>query len=134
LSVKPPGFCTEKKPSPLIAMKVATWAACTSPCTLLVERDIAVTEPASCRLTPDSGIRSRKLVSMRLKAVVCEFAMLPEMFSSANDCARMPATDVVNAPKIPITIVSKLLRRPPDVSNAQSRNRKEEEQAMCQQY
>ena len=24
---------------------------------------------------------------MRLKAVVCEFAMLPEMFSSANDCA-----------------------------------------------
>ena len=31
-----------------------------------------------------------KLVSMRLKAVVCELAMLPEMFSSAKDCARMP--------------------------------------------
>src|SRR4029079_18469844 len=47
-----------------------------------------------------SAIRSSKLVSVRLKAVVCEFAILPEMFSSANDCARMPVTAVVSAPKI----------------------------------
>ena len=40
---------------------------------------------------------------MRLKAVVCELAMLPEMFSSANDCARIPVTAVVRAPKIPMT-------------------------------
>src|SRR4051794_21076586 len=48
-------------------------------------------------------MRSRKLVSSRLKAVVCEFAILPEMFSSANDCARSPVTAVVRAPKIPMT-------------------------------
>jgi hypothetical protein len=46
---------------------------------------------------------SWKLVSMRLNAVVCELAMLPEMFSKANDCARIPVTAVVSAPKIPMT-------------------------------
>src|SRR5882762_3580399 len=48
-------------------------------------------------------MRSRKLVSMRLNAVVCELAMLPEMFSSAYDSARRPPTAVVRAPKIPMT-------------------------------
>src|SRR3954465_276252 len=74
-----------------------------SPCTLLVERELAMTLPASCLVGMLSGIRSTKLVSSRLKAVVCELAMLPEMFSSAKDCARMPVTAVVRAPKIPIT-------------------------------
>ena len=31
--------------------------------------------------------------------------MLPEMFSSANDCARIPVTAVVSAPKIPMTVL-----------------------------
>src|SRR5258708_6717065 len=62
------------------------------PCTLLVERELAITLPASCLLGMSSGIRSTKLVSSRLKAVVCELAMLPEMFSSAKDCARRPLT------------------------------------------
>src|SRR5215213_1461334 len=44
-----------------------------------------------------------KAVSIRLKAVVCELAMLPEIFSSAKDCARIPVTAVVRAPKIPMT-------------------------------
>ena len=46
-----------------------------------------------------------KVLSIRLKAVVCELAMMPEMFSNANDCARMPVTAVVRAPKIPITLL-----------------------------
>ena len=74
-----------------------------SPCTVLVERELAITLPANCLEGRLSGIRSTKLVSMRLKAVVCELAMLPETFSSANDCARMPVTAVVRAPKIPMT-------------------------------
>ena len=74
-----------------------------SPCTLLVEREFAITLPASCLHRLLSGMRSTKLVSSRLKPVVCELAMLPEMFSSAKDCARMPVTAVVRAPKIPIT-------------------------------
>jgi hypothetical protein len=82
-SVKLPGFCTAKKPLPLIAMKVATEAVCTSPCTELVERDVVVTPPASCAVDEVCGMRSRKEVSTRLKAVVCELAMLPETFSSA---------------------------------------------------
>src|SRR5215208_4985440 len=44
-----------------------------------------------------------KAVSIRLKAVVCELAMLPAIFSSAKDCARIPVTAVVRAPKIPMT-------------------------------
>src|SRR5678816_824202 len=84
-------------------MKVATEADCTSPCTELVERDCAVTPPASCAVSAVCGTRSRKEVSMRLKAVVCELAMLPEIFSSAYDPARKPPTAVVSAPKIPMT-------------------------------
>ena len=67
-----------------------------------------------------SGIRSTKLVSSRLKAVVCELAMLPEMFSSAKDCARMPVTAVVRAPKIPITRLH--LRLAADARRACGRN------------
>src|SRR5439155_10484377 len=61
------------------------------------------------------GIRSTKLVSMRLKAVVCELAILPETFSSANDCARSPVTAVVRAPKIPMLLTpdcATTVRRP----------------------
>src|SRR3984885_2159933 len=36
--------------------------------------------------------------------MVWEFAMLPEMFWSANDCACRPDTAVVNASKIPMTL------------------------------
>src|SRR5580704_14557827 len=36
--------------------------------------------------------------------MVWEFAMLPEMFCSANDCACRPDTAVVNALKIPMTL------------------------------
>src|SRR5579862_175913 len=36
--------------------------------------------------------------------MVWEFAMLPEMFCSANDCACRPDTAVVNASKIPMTL------------------------------
>src|SRR6185312_3415900 len=75
-----------------------------SPCTLLVEREMAMTLPESCLAGTSSGIKSSKLVSSRLNAVVCELAMLPETFSSAKDCARRPVTAVVNAPKIPITL------------------------------
>src|ERR1700752_1831209 len=104
-------------------MKVLTDAAWMSPCTLLVERDWAVTLPASCLVAPVSGMRSWKLVSMRLNAVVCELAMLPEMFSSANDCARMPVTEVVRAPKIPMTCPPRSMRhvRPQFVDGFASR-------------
>src|SRR5882757_1960494 len=83
-------------------MKVPIEADWKSPCTVLVSRAVAVTVPASCFDGGLSGMRSWKLVSTRLNAVVCEFAMFPEMFSSANDCARSPVTAVVSAPKIPI--------------------------------
>lgn len=65
-------------------------------------RELATTSPANCLEGTLSGIRSSKLVSMRLNAVVCKLAMLPEMFSSANNCARIPVTAVVRAPKIPM--------------------------------
>ena len=38
---------------------------------------------ANCLVGSLSGIRSTKVLSIRLKAVVCELAMLPEMFSNA---------------------------------------------------
>src|SRR5690349_19032616 len=87
-------------------MKVPIEAACTSPCTVIEPRELATTLPETCLLGILSAIRSWKLVSVRLKAVVCELAILPEIFSSANDCARMPLTAVVSAPKIPMTFVS----------------------------
>src|SRR3954469_941684 len=114
LSTTLEGFWMTKKPSPLIAMKVPIDALWMSPCTVLVERACAVTLPASCLLGGWSGTRSTKLVSMRLNAVVCELAMLPEIFSSAKDCARMPVTEVVRAPKIPMTSSPTALGGPSD--------------------
>ena len=73
-----------------------------SPCTVLVERELATTLPAFWRLGRSSGIRSSKEVSIRLKPVVWELAMLPETFSSAYDCARKPVTAVVSAPNRPM--------------------------------
>src|SRR5262245_43817186 len=72
---------------------------------VLVMRALATTLPASCLDGGASGIRSTKLVSIRLNAVVCELAMFPETFSSAKDCARIPVTAVVSAPKIPMTFL-----------------------------
>src|ERR1043165_10145489 len=100
-------------------MKVPVEADWKSPCTVLVARALAVTVPASCLDGGLSGIRSMKLVSTRLNAVVCEFAMLPEMFSSANDCARRPVTAVVRAPKLPI-------RPPRPIEGALTRARSDE--------
>src|SRR4051812_43295940 len=85
-------------------MKVPIDELWMSPCTLLVARELAVTLPEVCLVGMASGTRSAKLVSVRLNAVVCELAMLPEMFCSACDCARMPETAVVRASKIPITV------------------------------
>src|SRR5947207_4377111 len=68
----------------------------------LVGREFASTAPATCRIGALSVTRSSKLVSVRLNAVVCEFAMLPEMFCRAKDCACNPVTAVVRASKIPI--------------------------------
>src|SRR5690349_108669 len=94
-----------------------------SPCTEFVAREFAITLPDFCWLGVSSGMRSTKLVSSRLKPIVCEFAMLPEMFSSANACARMPDTAVFRAPKIPITL-SHLLwpgrTAPPDRTGTRS--------------
>ncbi len=61
-----------------------------------------MTEPDNSRFGPESGMRSTKAVSIRLKEVVCELAMLPEMFSRAYACADRPLTAVVIAPKMPI--------------------------------
>src|SRR5262245_64588537 len=82
-----------------------------SPCTVLVERELATTLPASWRLGRLSGIRSLNDVSIRLNAVVCELAMLPDTFSSAYDCARRPVTAVVRAPKRPMIFLH-VRRRP----------------------
>src|SRR5215470_7218596 len=86
-------------------MKVPIDELWIEPCTLLVERESAVTLPATCSRGALSCTRSAKLVSVRLKAVVCEFAMLPEIFCSAKDCACRPVTAVVNASKTPIPIL-----------------------------
>src|SRR5215471_13622600 len=74
------------------------------PCTLLVARELERTLPEACWPTAPCWIRSAKLVSVPLKAVVCELAMLPEMFCSAKDCAFSPATALVRASKIPMIV------------------------------
>ena len=67
LSTTPVAFCTEKKPSPLIAMLVATVVAETVPWVVIVCCEKAVTPPAIWRLgVVASGIKSSKLVSMPL--------------------------------------------------------------------
>ena len=67
LSTTALAFCTEKKPSPLIAMLVATVVAETVPWVVIVAWAKAVTPPATCRLgVVASGMRSSKLVPMPL--------------------------------------------------------------------
>src|SRR5215470_10030919 len=72
---------------------------------LLVARELASTDPETCWAGTLSVTRSAKLVSVRLKAVVCELAMLPEMFCNANDCACRPVTAEINASKTPMPIL-----------------------------
>ncbi len=63
----PIGFCTLKKPWPLMAMLVATVVEVTVPCVVIVACAKAVTPPATCRSgVDDCGIRSSKLVPMPL--------------------------------------------------------------------
>src|SRR5258707_10999795 len=72
---------------------------------LLVPRVFASTPPEICRVGILSVTKSEKLVSARLKPVVCEFAILPDMFCRAYDWACNPLTAVVKASKIPIPIL-----------------------------
>src|SRR5262245_47383238 len=119
-----------KYPSPLIAMNVPIAALWIEPWTLLVWREAAVTLPETCSLGTWSCTRSAKLVSVRLNAVVCEFAMLPEIFCSAKDCACRPVTAVVNASKTPIPILHprpcrpNVPNRPATAGDPQHRSRK----------
>ncbi len=75
-----------------------------SPCTVLVERDDASTMPLVWLFEeePPPVTRSANVVSIRLNPMVCELAMLPEMFSIANACARNPLTALFNAPNMPM--------------------------------
>jgi hypothetical protein len=67
LSTVPVDFCTEKKPSPLIAMLVATVVVETVPWLVMVGCAKAVTPPATCLLGDvASGMRSSKVVPMPL--------------------------------------------------------------------
>ena len=72
-----------------------------SPCTLLVEREFATTLPAvACSDVVGDQVDESYLA---LEGGGLRVGMLPEMFSSAKDWARIPVTAVVRAPKIPIT-------------------------------
>src|ERR1700733_3143821 len=62
-----------------------------------------MTLPEVCSPWAAADTKASKLVSVSLYPVVCEFAMFPEMFCSANDCACKPPTAVVRASKIPMT-------------------------------
>ncbi|MGY3468662.1 hypothetical protein ACVW0I_005533 [Bradyrhizobium sp. LM6.11] len=67
LSTMPVAFWIEKKPSPVIAMLVATVEPEIVPCVVMVALALAVTPPATCLLgTEESGMRSTKLVPMPL--------------------------------------------------------------------
>src|SRR5581483_5331300 len=70
------------------------------PCLVLVSVEAAATPseaPIICEFK-----RSVKLVSLLLKPVVCEFAMLPEMFCSAKACACMPLIEAVSESNAPM--------------------------------
>src|ERR1700685_1576188 len=86
-----------------MAISVATEVLWIDPWTVLVEIELEMTPPDVCDPSAACETRSWKLVSVSLYPVVCELAMLPEMFCNANDCACRPATAVVNASKIPMT-------------------------------
>lgn len=55
LSTTPVAFSTEKKPSPVIAMLVATLEAEIVPCVVMVACACAVTPPATCLLGTEVG-------------------------------------------------------------------------------
>src|SRR3984893_1312403 len=61
-----------------------------------------MTPPATCCEGMLSGTRSVKSVVISLYAVVCAFAMLPDMFCMAKDCACRPLTEVVIASNKPM--------------------------------
>src|SRR5258707_8629540 len=85
-------------------MLVATVVVETVPWLVMVGCAKAVTPPATCLLGEvASGMRSSKVVPMPLYPVVEAFAIFPEMFCSAKDCACRPPTEVLSASKIPIT-------------------------------
>ena len=88
LSTRSDGFSTTKKPSPLIAMKVPIEAGLDVALHGVGHARTGGDVAGSCFDGLSSGIRSSKLVSTRLNAVVWELAMLPDTFSSAKDCAR----------------------------------------------
>jgi hypothetical protein len=75
------------------------------PWTVTVDDDDAKTLPAFCWLAERFWeLRTVwKFVFVPLYAVVCEFAILPEMFCSANDWPAKPDTAELSASKIPIT-------------------------------
>src|SRR5258708_38848928 len=83
-------------------MSVPTVALWIAPCTVLFSLELAMTPPATCCEGILSGTRSVKLVVISLYAVVCEFAMLPDMFCMAKDCACRPLTEVVIASNKPM--------------------------------
>src|SRR5262245_44405829 len=127
----PIGFCTLKKPAPLIAMLVPTPVAEIVPWVVIVACAWARTPPAACwSRVVLCGTRSSKLVLVPLYPVVDEFAMLPEMFWSANDCACRPETDVFRASKIPIPVLQLRSGRPADPGKC-GRNRGRMSQGPC---
>ena len=87
-------------------MLVLTTLESTSPCLLIMFRLKAPTDPETSRPLGRSGTSVEKTVSTRLKPVVRELAMLPEMFSSEKLWAVRPETAVVSAPKIPMAETS----------------------------
>src|SRR5215471_7252697 len=75
------------------------------PWTVMVDDEDATTLPAFCRVGAMSWALKTvwKLVFVPLNAVVCEFAILPEIFCNANDWADSPDTALLSASNIPIT-------------------------------
>src|SRR5579871_5361206 len=83
------------------------------PAVVLVATEPAMTLPDVCSPAAAALTSASKLVSVSLKPVVCELAMLPEMFCSANDCACRPPTAVVRASKRPMAGLQLAFRRRP---------------------
>src|SRR5579872_7580533 len=92
-------------------MSVETDVDWIEPWTVLVPRELATTPLVVCCDGTACDTRSAKLVFFSLYPVVCELAMLPEIFCSANDCACRPETAVVNASKIPMSCSPTLRNR-----------------------
>ena len=86
-------------------MKVLVAAFWMSPCTLLVAVELASTLTGNLLTRHIFADQILELGIDALVTVVCELAMLPEIFCSANDCALRPETAVVRASKIPMTVL-----------------------------